>query len=618
MTNKLKRAIGKKTLFFLAINAIVGAEIFFMPGITYSYAGPIAIFSWLIMALVAIMMSTYFAELVSRYPKAGGVYEYSKHSYGEFVSFIVGWITWIIASMIISISIVGALQIFEIEMFTKIIISFIAIIFFSYISFRGIGESSKLLLILGILTIGLPIVIIISGIAAINTANLVFTLSLSPILLATLLASDVFFGWESVTFLAEEVKDVKIISKVLVWSTIFVAIVAVLYIFVSYGIAGADISGKTVDVVALKLFGKTGENIFVALMFIPLIGTAASWIVSSPRLLYAMSRDKVLVTSFKKIHKKYNTPYIAIIAQAIISCFVVIIGFGSYELIMLIVIPLITLEYLIVFLSMLKIQRKIKDANIYKSPFGKYGAIFTIIFLIVILVYWTQSSILAFSSFFMGIILAIIGIPLYLIIKLRTDKKFIEKFFDKISFAWDKLFGFWYTEEDAKEVISKLKIKDGYKILDFGCGTGLTTLAMAKKNNKKTIVAVDLSRKQLERAYKKIEEAKKLSNIIFIKEHELAPFPKNSFDAITAVAVLEHFERPEKILKKLLGLLKPNRYFSFLSFGSSFGIPAQNFLKNEETIKKTFKKLGYDVQVKKEWRLFNEYWFIWGKKSAKK
>jgi len=69
MTNKLKRAIGKKTLFFLAINAIVGAEIFFMPGITYSYAGPIAIFSWLIMALVAIMMSTYFAELVSRYPK---------------------------------------------------------------------------------------------------------------------------------------------------------------------------------------------------------------------------------------------------------------------------------------------------------------------------------------------------------------------------------------------------------------------------------------------------------------------------------------------------------------------------------------------------------------------
>jgi len=612
---ELKRAIGKKTLFFLGLNAIIGAEIFFIPGIAYSYAGASAIISWAIMAVIAIIMSTYFAELVSCYPKAGGVYEYSK-ILGKFTSFIVGWITWIIASMIISISIVGALQIFEIEMFTKIIISLIAIILFGYISFRGIGESSKLLLVLGFLTISLPITIAILGIPAINIENFIFTLSLSPILLAIFVSSQVFFGWESLTFLAEEVKDKKILSKMFISITLFVAIVTIFYVTVLYGVAGNEIIGNSAGIVASKIFGSFGEKIFLILMFIPLIGTAASWMVSSPRLLYAMARDKVLIQSFKKIHKKYKTPYIAIIAQALISCFIVLSGFGIYELIMMLIIPLVILEYLLVFLSVIKIQ-KLKFKKSYRSPFGRSGAIFIIIFLIIILAYWVQSSVLAFSSFFMGVILAIIGIPLYFIIKLRTDKKFIEKFFDRISFAWDKLFGFWYTEEDAKEVISKLKIKNNYKVLDFGCGTGRTTVELAKKLKRGTVVAIDLSRKQLEKAYKKVEQSK-VTNVIFIKEDDLARFPKNSFDAVTAVAVLEHFERPEKMLKKMLDLLKPNGYFSFLSFGSSFGIPAQNFLKNEETIKRTFKKIGYDVKVKKEWRLFNEYWFIWGKKSAKK
>jgi APA family basic amino acid/polyamine antiporter/amino acid efflux transporter len=99
---ELKRTIGKKTLLFLSINAMIGTEIFFVPAIAATIAGPASIISWIIMSIIAILISLYFAELVSLFPKAGGVYEYTKQAFGEFPSFMVGWTAWIVASVSIA------------------------------------------------------------------------------------------------------------------------------------------------------------------------------------------------------------------------------------------------------------------------------------------------------------------------------------------------------------------------------------------------------------------------------------------------------------------------------------------------------------------------------------
>ena len=51
-----------------------------------------------------------FAELVSMFPKAGGIYEFCKNAYGSFVGFIIGWIVWIIGNVTSALLIVGAIQ----------------------------------------------------------------------------------------------------------------------------------------------------------------------------------------------------------------------------------------------------------------------------------------------------------------------------------------------------------------------------------------------------------------------------------------------------------------------------------------------------------------------------
>ena len=92
---KLKRTIGNKALLFITINAIIGTGIFFLPAIGALYAGPASLISWMIMSLLALGISLYFAELGSLFPEAGGVYYYTKKAFGDFWSFVFGWISWL-------------------------------------------------------------------------------------------------------------------------------------------------------------------------------------------------------------------------------------------------------------------------------------------------------------------------------------------------------------------------------------------------------------------------------------------------------------------------------------------------------------------------------------------
>src|SRR3989338_8366032 len=99
---KLKKGIGYKTLLLLTLNAILGTGIFFLPALGARIAGPASVISWVIMSFIAVMTSTYFAELISMFPRSGGAYEFTKRAYGQAHSFIVGWTSWIVANVTIA------------------------------------------------------------------------------------------------------------------------------------------------------------------------------------------------------------------------------------------------------------------------------------------------------------------------------------------------------------------------------------------------------------------------------------------------------------------------------------------------------------------------------------
>ena len=153
--SELKKVIDFKSLLFIVINSIMGTGIFFLPALSAKIGGPSAIISWFIMACIAIYISTIFAELSSMSPTSGGIYDYCKRAYGKSTSFWIGWLTFLIGNITIAMLIIGALQylVGPEKIWTNMGISALFIIFFNFLSYRGMKMSVKVLVLFSFLTL---------------------------------------------------------------------------------------------------------------------------------------------------------------------------------------------------------------------------------------------------------------------------------------------------------------------------------------------------------------------------------------------------------------------------------------------------------------------------------
>jgi len=103
----------------------------------------------------------------------------------------------------------------------------------------------------------------------------------------------------------------------------------------------------------------------------------------------------------------------------------------------------------------------------------------------------------------------------------------------------------WFTarKQIIRKILSKYNIKG--KILDYGCGTGGTSLELQEFG---TVIGTDISAKALELASTKI----KTITISDLQNYE------NYFDVITLFDVLEHVNDDKTLLSKLCQFLKNN------------------------------------------------------------
>ena len=113
-----------------------------------------------------------------------------------------------------------------------------------------------------------------------------------------------------------------------------------------------------------------------------------------------------------------------------------------------------------------------------------------------------------------------------------------------------------YLRSAQLSVISLLNLKENVSMLDIGCGTGWALGQAAKMNEDKgTFYGVDLSAKMIENAK---ENFKGRENFHFIKANaEEIPLEGNFFDIIICTNSFHHYLHPDKALKEMYRLLKP-------------------------------------------------------------
>ena len=90
-TAQLRRDIGIFGAAFLALNAMIGAGIFALPGKIAVNAGLLSPWLFLVVGALFITIVLTFAELSSYYDRTGGPVLYATDAFGPFAGFSTGW-----------------------------------------------------------------------------------------------------------------------------------------------------------------------------------------------------------------------------------------------------------------------------------------------------------------------------------------------------------------------------------------------------------------------------------------------------------------------------------------------------------------------------------------------
>ena len=142
---------------------------------------------------------------------------------------------------------------------------------------------------------------------------------------------------------------------------------------------------------------------------------------------------------------------------------------------------------------------------------------------------------------------------------------------------------------------SLLPMKNGKRVLDLGCGTGLELEEYFRLNPDAEVTGIDLSEAMLNALKEKLPDRK--INLLIGSYFDI-PFGEKAYDAAVSVESLHHFptEQKEMFYRKLYTALKDNGYFVLTDY----------FAESEELEKEYFQNLK---QLKKEQGLSEDEFF---------
>ena len=322
----LIRGIRRWDLVAIAINGIIGAGIFGLPAKVFSLIGSYSLIAFVVCAAVVTLFILCFAEVGSRFDETGGPYLYAREAFGPTIAFEIGWLIWLArltafaANCNLLVAYLGYFLPAATSPFWRASIIIIVVAVLATINLLGVRQAA---IVSNIFTIGkiIPMVIFIAvGLFFLNPQA--FALGPRPATGAfsqsVLLLIYAFTGFEMAAIPAGEVKDPrKNLPRALL---IAIAVVAFLYILVQVVCVGTfpelAQSQKPLADAGMRFMGASGAAVISAGAVISITGNLNILVLSGSRVPFAMAEQQQLPAFIGSVHRRFATPYVAILVTA--------------------------------------------------------------------------------------------------------------------------------------------------------------------------------------------------------------------------------------------------------------------------------------------------------------
>jgi APA family basic amino acid/polyamine antiporter len=345
--------LGLFDLTMIVIGLVIGMGIFrtatdaasasLTPGIYFA--------AWIAGGLVALCGALTYAEIGSRYPITGGYYKIFAACYHPSVAFAINCIILISnAASLAAVALIGSEYLSQLIFATpasdlsKSLIAMLAVLVFYFVNLAGLRMSSKTQNVLMLIKIAM-VLILISALffpgaesaavsAPVVAGDSGFMATITSFGVALIAVSFTYGGYQQTINFGDEVKD----ARRTIPRGIFIGILVIISLYLLVQMAYVHMIGfeelKTTRgiaaVVAEKMFGATGKTIFTLLLFMAVLAYVNVLLLSNPRVMYAMSRDRILPAIFAKTDQNRGVLTVSLTVFAAI-CIIVLFFANTFE-----------------------------------------------------------------------------------------------------------------------------------------------------------------------------------------------------------------------------------------------------------------------------------------------
>jgi APA family basic amino acid/polyamine antiporter len=457
-----KKELGLLDGTMLVVGSMIGSGIFIVSADIARQVGSAGwlILIWLISGLITIIAAVSYGELSAMFPKAGGQYVYLKEAYNKLIAFLYGWSffaviqTGTIAAVGVAFSKFAAylyeplsdenilFELGDFKLNAAQIVSIVTIVLLTYINSRGVKNGKvlqtvltiiKILSLLGLIVFGLTLAakasvwdanwadawtprtydtensswLPISGKALIT--------GISAAMVGSLFSSD---AWVGVTFIAGEIKNPKRnVGLSLFLGTFIVTIIYVLTNLMYVAVIPLDEiatakSDRVAVVASQYIFGDIGTLVIAIMIMISTFACNNGLIMAGARVYYTMAKDGLF---FKKaaVLNEFSVPSWALWAQCIWASALCLTG--KYGALLDFVIIIVLIFYILTILGIFILRKKMPNAE---RPYKAFGYPFLpLVYIVLASAISISLLITKFSTCGWGILIMLIGIPVYYLTK---------------------------------------------------------------------------------------------------------------------------------------------------------------------------------------------------------
>ncbi|SDR94524.1 APC family permease [Microlunatus soli] len=338
----LRRTVTGPLLFTFILGDVLGAGIYALMGVLSDEVGG-ALWVPLIVALgLALLTASSYAELVTKYPRAGGSSVFAQKAFGSpLIAFLVGFA--MLAAGVVSAA--GLALAFAGDYLRTLVdipsvpAAMLFLILVAALNARGISESVRSNLVMTAVEVGGLLVVIVAGLIFVGRGDgdllrvVDFPSQVNPataVLGGAIIAYYSFVGFETSANVAEEVREpTRVYPRAL-----FGALAAAGAVYVGVALISSWVlpperlaasSGPLLEVVKAAGVGIPAWGFSLVALVAVANGALLTMIMAS-RMAYGMAEQRLLPGLLSRVLPRRRTPWVAIVATTVIAMALTIVN----------------------------------------------------------------------------------------------------------------------------------------------------------------------------------------------------------------------------------------------------------------------------------------------------